>query len=252
MIGDAAGRPERRGSADREATTMDDRDHVVFVVDDDPRVRDAVENLLLACGIRVLAFDSAAAFLAAPRPAITSCLVLDVDLPDINGLELQQRLSGGRHPPIIFVTGYGDVPSSVRAMKAGAVDFLPKPFAPEQLLAAIESALALDRQRRTTAAEIDVLQARYETLTPRERDVLPLVVRGMLNKQAAAHLGISLVTLQIHRGNVMRKMAAKSVSELVRMSIKLGMPAPGTNAGAVAVSPPAHGRVRATHDERLG
>jgi FixJ family two-component response regulator len=209
---------------------MDDEKHAIYIVDDDERVRSALEDLLLSCGMSVTAFDSAAAFLAAERPQVPSCLVLDVDLPDINGLELQRRLAGDRHPPIVFITGYGDIPSSVQAMKAGAVDFLPKPFESDALLAAVRSALAIDRERRAVAEELDVLHERYRTLTPRERDVLPLVVRGLLNKQAAAHLGISLVTLQIHRGNIMRKMAARSLSDLVRMSIKLGVPASAASA----------------------
>lgn len=233
---------------------MHDPNHAVFVVDDDTRVRTALEDLLSSCGMNVTAFDSAAAFLAAARPAVPSCLVLDVDLPDINGLELQRRLAGDRHPPIVFITGYGDIPSTVEAMKGGAVDFLQKPFEDAALLGAIRSALAIDRQRRAAAIELDVLRARYARLTPREREVLPLVVRGLLNKQAAAHLDISLVTLQIHRGNIMRKMAAKSLSDLVRMSIKLAVPA--TEAPAVRALDGApvglHRHGQEGRDERIG
>jgi FixJ family two-component response regulator len=233
---------------------MHDPNHAVFVVDDDVRVRTALEDLLSSCGMNVTAFDSAAAFLSAERPAVPSCLVLDVDLPDVNGLELQRRLAAERHPPIVFITGYGDITSSVEAMKGGAVDFLPKPFEAGALLKSIRSALALDRQRRAAEQELDALRTRYAKLTPREREVLPLVVRGMLNKQAAAHLGISLVTLQIHRGNIMRKMAAKTLSDLVRMSIKLAVPSADSSAvrtlDAAPVGP--HRHDQDARDERIG
>jgi FixJ family two-component response regulator len=150
--------------------------------------------------------------------------VLDVELPDINGLDLQGQLAGTAHPPIVFITGHGDIPSTVRAMKAGAVDFLPKPCREEQLLAAVEAALASDRCARAENAELSELRSLYDTLTPRERDVLPLIVSGLRNKQAAAVLGISLVTIQIHRGNIMRKMRAGSLSDLIRISEKLQIP----------------------------
>jgi FixJ family two-component response regulator len=196
---------------------------IVYVVDDDPRMREALENLLSSFGFRVAAFGTAARYIDSEKPNVPSCLILDIELPDMNGLDLQQRLAEAAHAQIVFITGHGDIPSSVRAMKAGAVDFLPKPFRDEHLLSAVESALARDRRTRETNAEIEVLRRRYRLLTPRERDVLPLVVSGLLNKQAAAKLGISVVTLQIHRGNVMRKMAASSLSELVRMAAKLGI-----------------------------
>jgi FixJ family two-component response regulator len=204
---------------------MNDHDaHVIYVVDDDHTVREAVEDLLASCGYRVLTFGSAAEYMAADRSPLPACLILDVKLPDRNGLELQAQLPDDRHPPIVFITGHGDIPSSVRAMKAGAVDFLAKPFSPHELLEAVDAALARDRHARAAAAELNALRARYVALTPRERDVLPLIVSGMLNKQAAALLGISIVTLQIHRGNVMRKMAADSLPDLVRMAARLGVP----------------------------
>jgi FixJ family two-component response regulator len=199
-------------------------DHVVYVVDDDDRVRAALEDLLASCGYHAQTFGSATEFVGKVRPAIPSCLVLDVELPDINGLDLQRQLSRDLHPPIVFITGHGDIPSTVRAMRDGAVDFLPKPFSDEHLLAAIESALARDRAARAANAEVEQLRTRYSSLTPRERETLPLIVSGLRNKQAAAVLGISLVTIQIHRGNVMRKMQARSLSELVRMSETLQIP----------------------------
>jgi FixJ family two-component response regulator len=203
---------------------MSTTESLVYVVDDDPRVREAVQDLLFSCGLEVVGFGSAADYMQHEKPDRPACLILDIELPGINGLDLQRRLAGTRHPPIVFITGYGDVPSSVRAMKAGAVDFLPKPFSPQQLLAAVDAAVGLDRQRRAAESELKAVRSRYDLLTPRERDVLPLIVAGFLNKQAAAELGISEVTLQIHRRNIMRKMAARSVSNLVRLSLKLGIP----------------------------
>jgi FixJ family two-component response regulator len=197
---------------------------MTFVVDDDSRVREAIQELLAAAGLHSVAFGSAAEYMAYPKPDGPACLILDVELPDINGLDLQRRLGDGYHPPIIFVTGHGNIPSSVRAIKAGALDFLTKPFSDEELLTLVHEALAQDRERRATQAELDRLKKRFESLTPRERDVLPLVVGGLLNKQAAAHLGISEVTLQIHRANVMRKMGADSLADLVRMAGVLDVP----------------------------
>jgi FixJ family two-component response regulator len=197
---------------------------MVYVVDDDARVCEAVHDLLLSFGLHVTAFGSAAAFMAFARPDIPACLVLDIGLPDINGLDLQRRLAGSPHPPIVFITGQGDIPSSVRAMKEGAVDFLSKPFNAQQLLTAIETGLARDRHRRAAEAELSSLRIRYQSLTPREREVLPFMVYGLLNKLTAAELHISEVTLQIHRTNIMRKMGARSLPKLVRMSIKLGIP----------------------------
>ncbi|MET0229374.1 MAG: response regulator [Rhodanobacteraceae bacterium] len=204
---------------------MNVADHIVYVVDDDLRSRESIENLLSSYGLRVALFASAAQYVDSAKPDLPACLILDVELPDINGLDLQRELSGVPHPPIVFITGYGDIPGSVRAMKAGAVDFLSKPFEPGTLLEAVNCALAHDRDARAIRSGLCELQSRYASLTPRERDVFPLIVQGMLNKQAAAHLGISIVTVQIHRGRIMHKMSAASLAELVRMSTKLGVDA---------------------------
>lgn len=203
---------------------MNKPDHVIYIVDDDHAMREAVDDLLCSCGFRVRTFGSATEYLGAEKQDVTACLILDVELPDINGLDLQRQLAGGEHPPIVFITGFGDISSSVSAMKAGAVDFLPKPFTQEGLLTAVEAALVHHRTMREAATERARLQQRYESLTPREREVLPLIVGGLLNKQAAARLEISVVTFQIHRGNVMRKMAADSLAELVRMATTLDIP----------------------------
>lgn len=199
-------------------------DQIVFVVDDDERIRDAVGELLAAHGIAAVGFESAGDYVAARKPDVAACLILDVELPDINGLDLQRQIAEGDHPPIVFVTGHGDIPSSVRAIKHGAVDFLTKPFSEADLMAAVQAAIDQDRAQRSERAELGALQERYRGLTPRERQVLPLVVSGLLNKQAAAELGISEVTLQIHRRNVMQKMAAASLADLVRMAERLGIP----------------------------
>jgi FixJ family two-component response regulator len=197
----------------------------VYVVDDDPGVREAMDDLLSACGFRVVTFGCAEEYQAFHKEDDTACLVLDVDLPDVSGLDLQSQLAAEEHPPIVFITGHGDIPSSVRAIKAGAIDFLSKPLTSEQLLGAIVCALEQHRGARSRRADQADLKKRHESLTAREREVLPLIVRGLLNKQAAAALGISEVTLQIHRGNIMRKMAAESFADLVRMSMKLGIEA---------------------------
>lgn len=199
-------------------------DHIVFIVDDDARIREAVGELLAAHGMRAIGFGSAGAYVGADKPDLPSCLVLDVELPDINGLDLQGQIAEGNHPPIVFITGHGDIPSSVRAIKHGAVDFLTKPFSDAALLAAVGAAIAQDRAARSERARRAALRRRYLDLTPREREVLPLVVSGLLNKQAAAELGISEVTLQIHRRNVMQKMAAASLADLVRMAERLEIP----------------------------
>jgi FixJ family two-component response regulator len=199
-------------------------DHLVLIVDDDARVRESIEDLLAAVDLRSAAFASAREYVAYPKPDVPSCLILDVELPDSSGLDLQQQLGDESRPPIIFVTGHGSIPSSVRAMKAGAMDFLTKPFDGQELLKLVYAALAQDRQRRARQAELDDLKQRLHALTPREREVLPLVVSGLLNKQAAAHLGISEVTLQIHRASVMRKMEADSLADLVRMADTLDIP----------------------------
>ena len=204
---------------------MDDpEDPVVFVVDDDRRICEALTELLASFDLRAVAFQSAAAYLAHPKPDGPACLVLDVQLPDINGLDLQSRFAQGSLPPIVFITGHGDIPSTVRAIKAGAVDFLTKPFEGGALMRAVHAALAQSRQARDAGAERADLERRLAMLTPREREVLPLIASGLLNKQAAAELGISEVTLQIHRGKIMRKMQAGSFAELVRMAAALSLP----------------------------
>lgn len=199
-------------------------DHVVFIVDDDRRIRESLTELLASHEMHAVAFGSAAEYMAYPQPDLPACLILDVELPDINGLELQRQITQGHHPHIVFITGHGDIPSSVRAIKAGAVDFLAKPFRETELLGAVHAALAQNRAAGRSRAELANLQERFATLTAREREVLPLVASGLLNKQAAAQLGISQITLQIHRGNVMKKMRAGSLAELVRMAALLEIP----------------------------
>ncbi len=196
----------------------------VFVVDDDRRICDAVGDLLASRGIDTFTFNSIADYAAFHRPDVPGCLVLDVELPDISGLDFQMQMASDEHPPIVFITGHGDVPSSVRAMKRGAVDFLIKPFLEHELVNAVRAAVEMDRTARRQNAELLVLRQRLSLLTPRERDVLPLVASGLLNKQAAAELGVSEVTLQIHRAKIMRKMEAASLADLVRMTEKLRIP----------------------------
>ena len=202
---------------------MTDHRSVVFVVDDDSRVRAALSSLLASAGLEVAVFASATEFLEADKPDAAACLVLDLELPDINGLELQKELAEREAPPIVFITGHGDIPSSVKAMKAGAVEFLPKPFGDEELLRAIDVALSLDREERLKRSERVALQDRYARLTPREREVLTFVVSGFANKQTAGELGTSEITIGVHRGQIMRKMAARSLAELVRFADKLGI-----------------------------
>lgn len=199
-------------------------DHIVFIVDDDVRIREALSELLEAHGMCAIAYGSAGEYVRAEKPDVPASLILDIELPDINGLDLQKQISNQNHPPIIFITGHGDIPSSVRAIKDGAVDFLTKPFSEADLLAAVHVALARDKENRAARAEIAELERRYCDLTAREQEVLPLVVSGLLNKQAAAELGISEVTLQIHRRNVMQKMKATSLADLVRLAEKLKVP----------------------------
>jgi FixJ family two-component response regulator len=196
---------------------------IVFVVDDDYRVREALSSLLASVGLEVAVFGSAQEFLESEKPDSPACLVLDLELPDTSGLELQRELATGDAPPIIFITGHGDVPSSVRAMKAGAIEFLSKPFGEQELLQAIDAAITLDRKARQERSELSELQRHYALLTPRERQVLPFVVSGLANKQTAGELGTSEITIGVHRGQIMRKMAARSLAELVRMADKLGI-----------------------------
>jgi FixJ family two-component response regulator len=196
---------------------------IVYVLDDDHRVREALSSLLSSLGLRVEVFASAAEYLQFNKPDAPGCLILDLELPGMNGLELQQEIAGDYSPPIVFVTGHGDVPSSVRAMKAGAIEFLLKPFDNQELLRIIDAAILQDREARVKRADIAELRRRYALLTPREREVLPLVVAGLLNKQTAAELGTSEITIQVHRGQIMRKMAASSLAELVKMAGKLNI-----------------------------
>ncbi len=198
--------------------------HIVYIVDDDERVREALAELLATHDMRTEAFGSAGDYISAEKPDVPACLILDVELPDINGLQLQREIATGDHPPIIFITGHGDIPSSVQAIKHGAVDFLTKPFSDADLMAAVHAGIAQDRENRSERAELGALRRRYLNLTPRERDVFPLVVSGLLNKQAAAELNISEATLEVHRRNVMQKMAAASLADLVRLADRLEIP----------------------------
>jgi FixJ family two-component response regulator len=199
-------------------------DPIVFIVDDDRQICEALSALLSTFDLHAVTFGSAAEYIAYPKPDVPACLILDVELPDINGLDLQSQTAEGNHPQIVFITGHGDIPTSVRAMKAGAVDFLTKPFREADLMRAIHAAIAQDRDARRKRAELAELRQRLSSLTPREREVLPLIVSGLLNKQAAAELGISEVTIQIHRGKIMTKMGAGSFAELVRMAGLLETP----------------------------
>jgi FixJ family two-component response regulator len=194
---------------------------IVFIVDDDISVRESLELLVVAAGWRPEAFASAQEFLARPRVSVPSCLVLDVTLPGLNGLELQDQLADRGDMPIIFITGYGDVPMTVKAMKAGAVEFLTKPFKDEALLDAISDAIERSRRALDRAAELQALQERYRLLTSREREVMSLVVAGLLNKQVAGQLGITEITVKAHRGQAMRKMEADSLADLVTMAARL-------------------------------
>jgi len=199
-------------------------DPIVFIVDDDRRICEALSELLSTFDLHVVTFGSAAEYIAYPKPDVPACLILDVELPDINGLDLQSQTRQENHPQIVFITGHGDIPTSVRAMRAGAVDFLTKPFKEADLMRAIHAAINQDRDDRRKRAELGELRQRLSSLTPREREVLPLIVSGLLNKQAASKLGISEVTIQIHRSKIMKKMSAGSLADLVRMAGMLEIP----------------------------
>lgn len=200
---------------------------IVFVVDDDSAVGVSIKRLLHSVGLEARHFTSASEFLRAKRPDAPGCIVLDVRLPDLSGLDLQQELAKANVDlPVIFVTGHADIPMTVRAMKAGAVEFLTKPFREQELLEAVQRAISRHRQTRDQRASMRVLQSRYELLTPREREVFPLVTSGLLNKQVAAELNASEKTIKVHRGQLMQKMEAHSLSDLIRMAEQLGVLSP--------------------------
>jgi FixJ family two-component response regulator len=203
---------------------MMEAEALVFVVDDDAPTRESLKNLMRSVGLRVEAFASAQEFLRSARPDVPGCLVLDVRLPGLSGLELQQQMAeGDRDMPIIFITGYGDIPMTVQAMKAGAVEFLTKPFRDQDLLDAVHQALARARHARAQRAELAALRRRFDTLTPRQRDVLARMVAGLLNKQIAGELGTSEATVKTHRQQVMAKMRAESLADLIRLADQLGL-----------------------------
>jgi FixJ family two-component response regulator len=197
---------------------------IVYVVDDDASVREALRNLFRSVGLRVEVFGSAPEFLQSKLPDVASCLILDIRLPRLSGLDFQLDLAkAGIHIPIIFMTGHGDIPMTVRAMKAGAVDFLTKPFRDQDMLDAVTTAIARDRNSRNEARALSDLHARLMTLTAREQEVLALVTTGLMNKQVAAEIGIAEITVKIHRGHIMKKMGAKSLADLVKMAQTLGI-----------------------------
>ena len=197
---------------------------IIFVVDDDLLMRKALSSLIRSAGLNVVVFSSANEFLAQKSPDVPACLVLDVYLPDMDGMELQQELARKHNKiPIIFITGHGDIPMSVRAMKAGAVEFLPKPFRDQDLLDAIQQAIKRDAKALEQRSEVAKLQSRYELLTPREREVMGLVIRGLLNKQIASQLGAAEITIKVRRGQVMQKMQAESLADLILMAGRLGL-----------------------------
>lgn len=202
---------------------MKNNEAMVYVVDDDLGVREALFSLISSAGLQVAALASASEFLEFEKLDCPACLVLDLALPDMNGLELQKELGGIEAPPIVFITGHGDVPTSVHAMKSGAIEFLTKPFSDEDLLRAIRAGIDLDRMTRLQKSELSELRRLYASLTPREREVLPFVAAGFANKQTAAELGTSEITIAVHRTQIMRKMGAGSLAALVRIADKIGV-----------------------------
>jgi FixJ family two-component response regulator len=215
----------------KEVFFMEPANELVYIVDDEANVGEALSTLLRANGRRVRLFTSGQDFLDCARRDSCACLVLDLNMPGLSGLEVQRLISAKTSIPVIFLTGRGDIPSTVRAMKGGAVDFLTKPVDEEALLASVERALRQDRASRQEAVEQAMLVARYESLTPREREVLPLLIKGLLNKQAAFELGITEYTVQIHRGHIMRKMEADSFATLVKLAGKLKIETTGASSG---------------------
>jgi FixJ family two-component response regulator len=202
----------------------DVREPIVFIIDDDASMRRALTNLFQSVGLEVEAFGSAPEMLQSKVPDVASCLVLDIRLPGLSGLDLQTELASANiHIPIIFITGHGDIPMTVRAMKGGAVDFLTKPFRDQDLLDAVVKAIERDRNRREAEKTLSNLQSMFETLTSREREVLALVASGLMNKQIAAELGLAEITVKIHRGHLMKKMGARSLADLIRMAETLGI-----------------------------
>lgn len=197
---------------------------IIYLVDDDKRIRESLTAMLTSAGHHVITFESAATYLSFPKPDVPACLILDLQLPGMNGLELQQELASMGGPPVIFLTAHGDISSSVKAMKAGATEFLLKPFHSAELISAVESAIRKNREVRSEKIELRSIQEKYYSLTPRERDVLPLVASGLVNKQTADQLGVSEVTIRIHRAQIMRKMGAESFADLVRMAARLNIP----------------------------
>ena len=205
---------------------MSEAEPAIFVIDDDLSVRQSLESLIKSVGWRVRTYGSAQEFLGSGHLEAPGCIVLDVRLPGLSGLDLQQALLRAKsHLPVIFITGHGDIPMSVQAMKAGAVEFLPKPFREQDLLDALKLALDRDRITRQQRAELAALRARYDSVTPREQQVMGLLVTGLLNKEIAATLGVSEVTIKVHRSQIMQKMQADSLANLVRMAERLGIPA---------------------------
>jgi FixJ family two-component response regulator len=227
-----------RCSIYNDGVNMTNPGNVVYLVDDEACIREAIADLLNSAEIKVVTFESAASFLGYEHVETAGCLLLDLQLPDMSGLELQQKLDSSSSLPIVFLSGHGDIPSSVRAMKAGAVDFLTKPVQREALFAAVETAFVRDRERRRHEKRLSELQHRLALLSPREREVLPLVAAGFLNKQSAAMLGITEITLQSHRGQIMRKMAAESFADLVRMCSVLGVTRSTNSVNPSAEDPP--------------